>query len=320
MKKVVILHNRIENNTPDELDVLDQKELVSKACNSLGYAVETLTVGDHIKSDLEIVASSKPDIVFNLVEATWGKGELIYFAPAILNSYKIPYTGVPLDALFVSTNKVLAKKMMLKDKLPTAPFFAINEIHLLDPKKKYIVKPIWEEGSVGILEELIFTLADTNKINKIKGMSISQYFIEEFIEGREFNISIIAGENGPEVLPPAEMIFSEYFNDKPKIVGYKAKWDENSEEYKHTNRSFGTLENNPILKKKLVDICTKSWSVFNLHGYVRIDFRLDEWDNAYILEINGNPCIAPDSGFVAASEYAGYSRPQIIERILNDLN
>ena len=320
MKKVVILHNRIENNTPDELDVLDQKELVSKACNSLGYAVETLTVGDHIKSDLEIVASSKPDIVFNLVEATWGKGELIYFAPAILNSYKIPYTGVPLEALFVSTNKVLAKKMMLKDKLPTAPFFAINEIHLLDPKKKYIVKPIWEEGSVGILEELIFTLADTNKINKIKGMSISQYFIEEFIEGREFNISIIAGENGPEVLPPAEMIFSEYFNDKPKIVGYKAKWDENSEEYKHTNRSFGTLENNPILKKKLVDICTKSWSIFNLHGYVRIDFRLDEWDNAYILEINGNPCIAPDSGFVAASEYAGYSRPQIIERILNDLN
>ncbi|MRT92256.1 ATP-grasp domain-containing protein [Ancylomarina sp. 16SWW S1-10-2] len=320
MKKVTILHNRIENNTADELDVLDQKELVRKACSNLGYEVETLTVGDHIKNDLEIVASSKPDMVFNLVEATWGKGELIYFAPAILNSYKIPYTGIPLDALFVTTNKVLAKKMMLKDKLPTAPFFAINEIHLLDPQKIYIIKPIWEEGSVGILEELIFTLADTNKINIIKGVSVSQYFIEEFIEGREFNISILAGENGPEVLPPAEMIFSEYFNDKPKIVGYKAKWDEDSEEYKHTNRSFGTLDNNPILKKKLVDICTKSWKLFNLHGYVRIDFRLDEWDNPYILEVNGNPCIAPDSGFIAASEYAGYSRTQIIERILNDLN
>ncbi len=320
MKKVIILHNKIETNTPDELDVLDQKELVSKACISLGYEVKSLTVGDDIKDDLQIVASSKPDVVFNLVEATWGKGELIYFAPAILNAYKIPYTGVPLDALFITTNKVLAKKMMLKDNLPTAPFFALNEIQLLDPNKKYIVKPIWEEGSVGISEELIFTLADTDKVNRIKEMTNSQYFIEEFIEGREFNVSILAGEDGPEVLAPAEMIFSDYFNDKPKIVGYKAKWDETSEEYKQTNRSFGTLNDNPLLKKKLVDICIKSWEVFNLHGYVRIDFRVDEWDNAYILEINGNPCIAPDSGFIAASEQMGYSRTEIIKRILNDLN
>lgn len=320
MKKVIILHNRIETNTADELDVLDQQELVSKACNSLGYEVQSLTVGDDIKTDLAIVAAAQPDLVFNLVEATWGKGELIYFAPAILNAYKIPYTGVPLDALFITTNKVLAKKMMLKDQLPTAPFFTIDDIELLDSQKKYIVKPIWEEGSVGISEELIFTLADTDKVNRIKEMTISQYFIEEFIEGREFNVSILAGENGPEVLPPAEMIFSDYFNDKPKIVGYKAKWDETSEEYKQTNRSFGTLENNPLLKQTLVDICIKSWKAFNLHGYARIDFRVDECDNAYILEINGNPCIAPDSGFIAASESLGYTRPQIIERIINDLN
>jgi len=320
MKKVVILHNQIENNTPDELDVLAQKDLVSEACVSLGYEVKSLTVGDDIKNDLQIVATSKPDIVFNLVEATWGKGELIYFAPAILNALKIPYTGVPLDALFVTTNKVLAKKMMLKDQLPTAPFFAINEIHLLNPQKTYIAKPIWEEASVGISEDLIFTPSDSLKVNRIKKLAVSQYFIEEFIEGREFNVSILTGKNGPEVLPVAEIIFSEYFKHKPKIVGYKAKWDETSEEYKQTNRAFGTVDDNPLLKKKLIDICTKSWKVFNLHGYVRIDFRVDEPGNIYILEINGNPCIAPDSGFIAATEQLGYSKPEIIERILNDLN
>ena len=116
------------------------------------------------------------------------------------------------------------------------------------------------------------------------------------------------------------MIFSEYFNDKPKIVGYKAKWDETSEEFKQTNRAFGTLDAHPALKRNLIDICIKSWKVFNLHGYVRIDFRVDELDNIYILEINGNPCISPDSGFIAASECAGFSRREIIERILNDLN
>ena len=320
MKKVVILHNKIEKNTPDELDVLAQKDLVHKACVDLGFEVSISTLGEDLKSDLEKVSSSKPDIVFNLVETVWGLGELIYLAPAILNALKIPYTGVPLDALFITTNKVLAKKIMRQNKLSTAPFFAINEIHLLNPQKKYIVKPIWEEASVGISEDLIFTSADLEKVDKVKGLAVSQYFIEEFIDGREFNLSILAGNNGPEVLPPAEIIFSEYFMNRPKIVGYKAKWDETSEEYKQTNRSFETLDDNPELKNKLIDICAKSWNVFNLHGYVRIDFRVDEAGKIYILEINGNPCIAPDSGFIAASEQAGYSRTDVIKRILEDMN
>lgn len=320
MKKVAILHNRIESNTPDELDVLAQKNLVSDACINLGYEVVYFTIGDDLKTDILSLSQAKPDIVYNLVEATWGKGELIYLAPAILNAMRIPYTGVPLDALFITTNKVLAKRIMLQNELPTAPFFSIKEFHLLDPEKQYIAKPIWEEASVDISEDLIFRLSDKGKEKNIKQLSGSHYFIEEFIDGREFNVSILAGKNGPVVLQPAEMIFSEYFNDKPKIVGYKAKWDETSEEYKHSNRSFGTLDDEPELKNKLMDICIKSWKVFNLHGYARIDFRVDNIGNIYILEINGNPCIAPDSGFIAATELAGYSKESIIDSILNDLN
>lgn len=320
MKKIVILHNQLHNNTPDEIDVLAQRDLVMAACQSLGLSTETMTVGDDLKTDLEKVRSSNPDVVFNIVESTWGKGELIYFAPALLNAYKIPYTGVPLDALFVTTNKVLAKKMMRYKQLPTADFFSIDEINKLDPRKTYIVKPIWEEASVGINADSVFAATDIDAISRIAKLSGAQYFIEEFITGREFNVSILAGKNGPEVLYPAEMIFSSYYNDKPKVVGYKAKWDENSEEYNQTNRAFGTLENNLPLKNKLTDACLKSWETFNLHGYVRVDFRVDEMDNVHILEINGNPCISPDSGFVAAIEHAGYSHEMMIQRILEDLN
>lgn len=319
-QKIVILHNKILTSNPDELDVINQRDLVRSTCEKIGFEAVCLTVGNDLMGDIQIVKNENPNVVFNLVEATWGKGELIYFAPAILNSFKLPYTGVPLDALFVTTNKVLAKKLMRFNNLPTADLFEMNELENLDPHKTYIAKPIWEEASVGITADYIFKTSEKSKFEKIKQLPASHYFVEEFIDGREFNVSILGGKNGAEVLPPAEMIFSHYFNDKPKIVGYKAKWDESSEEYKQTNRAFGTLENQSILKEKLSDICRKSWKAFNLKGYVRIDFRVDENDNVYILEINGNPCIAPDSGFVAAIKYAGYTIELMMKRIVEDLN
>jgi len=318
--KIVILHNEIHNNTPDELDVLAQRDLVIDACLKMGLLVECMTVGDDIQADIQKVRENKPDAVFNLVESTWGKGELIYFAPAMLNALKIPYTGVPLDALFVTTSKVLAKKIMRLNNLPTADFFMLNEISKLNPSKTYIAKPIWEEASVGINADSVFTTSESQKLDSISKLSLAHFFIEEFIEGREFNVSMLAAKNGVEVLPPAEMIFSSYFDDKPKLVGYKAKWDENSEEFKQTNRAFGTLKNNSSLYHKLVDACLQSWKTFNLRGYVRVDFRVDNDENVYILEVNGNPCIAADSGFVAAIEYAGYNNEIMVKRILEELN
>jgi D-alanine-D-alanine ligase len=319
-KKIVILHNQVFSNNPDELDVINQRDLVKTACENLNYEVTCLTVGNNLLADLESVKIEKPDVVFNLVEAAFGIGELIYFAPAILNSFKIPYTGVPLDALFITTNKVLAKKIMRFNNLPTADFFSINELNQLDPLKTYIAKPIWEEASVGITEDFIFKISEKHKIEQIHKLHASHYFIEEFIDGREINVSLLASQNGVEVLPPAEILFSEYFKGKHKIVGYAAKWDENSEEYKQTNRFFGTLENNTVLKKRIIEICESCWKAFNLKGYARVDFRVDINDNIFILEINGNPCIADDSGFVAALKYAGYRVEDMVKRILEDLN
>jgi D-alanine-D-alanine ligase len=320
VNKIIILHNQIENNTQDELDVLDQRDLVKEVCQRLGYEVVSMTIGDDIQEDIKKVQAQKPNIVFNLVESSWGKGELLYFAPAVLNSLKIPYTGVPIDALFLSSNKVLAKKLMRLYNLPTADFFAVDEINKLDTTKTYIVKPIWEEASVDIDTDSVFKLNETEKLKKLTQLSSSHYFIEEYIDGREFNVSMIADKNGVEVLPPAEMIFSSFFDNKPRVVGYKAKWDENSEEFKQTNRSFGTLENNSLLKNRISEVCRESWKAFNLHGYARIDFRVDIKDNLYILEINGNPCIAPDSGFVAAIYFAGYDNETMVKRILEDIN
>jgi D-alanine-D-alanine ligase len=101
-------------------------------------------------------------------------------------------------------------------------------------------------------------------------------------------------------------------------LGYKAKWLVDSDEYQETKRAFGRLDSDPELEKKIRDLSLKIWDLFGLTGYARIDFRINKKCEPYILEVNGNPCISPDSGFVASVEEAGYSQKTMIERIIND--
>ncbi len=320
-KKVVILHNKIfDHSNPDEVDVLHQVQLVTEAYRELGYEAIPMELGFNIYEDLLKVKEFNPLFVFNLIESVFDKGELLYMGPAILNALQIPYTGNPLDALFVTTNKVLAKKTMGHFQIPTPEFLEVYETDKLVQHKKYIVKPIWEDGSVGLDEDSVFTTSDKQKIEKIKNLSSSHYFIEEFVEGREFNLSILGGKGKTDVLQPAEMIFKNFPEGKPKMLGYKAKWDESSVEYKNTVRSFETLNKSSRLYNSLKEICLSCWMSFHLKGYARVDFRVDKNENPYVIEINGNPCISPDSGFIAATHHAGYDSKAIIQRISEELN
>lgn len=318
MKKILILHNTVHGDAPDETDVLAQRDLVRESCLKLGYAVISMALGEDIAGDMRRIRETLPDLVFNLTEAVFGRSELLYLAPAMLESISIPFTGASAESLFLTTNKVLAKKMLRLQRLPTPDFFTLDEIDRLDGTKRYIAKPLGEEASVGISEALVFRPDEGEKSNKIGQLPARRYFIEEYIEGREFNISMLAKRQGMEILPPAEMLFGDYFKGRPKILGYKAKWDKNSPEYRESQRVFGTLKKDSILEKELLDVCRSCVELFGLRGYARVDLRVDQAGRIYILEINGNPCIAPDSGFVAALHEAGYGIESMIQRIIED--
>jgi D-alanine-D-alanine ligase len=144
-------------------------------------------------------------------------------------------------------------------------------------------------------------------------------FAEDYVDGREFNLSVLAGaagSSGPQVLPPAEIDFSAFPENKPRIVGYKAKWEAGSFEYEHTPRRFAFPQSDGRLLDRLRDLALGGWAVLGLAGYARVDFRVDRAGEPWILEINANPCLSPDAGFAAALEPAGLSFDQAIERIL----
>jgi D-alanine-D-alanine ligase len=178
---------------------------------------------------------------------------------------------------------------------------------------------VWEDGSLGITGDSVFTFTP-DYLPKLKAYDDTHWLIQDYIDGREFNISILNGENGPEVMPPAEMIFHSHWHDKPKIVDFRAKWEAGTFEYENTVRRFPGNKLNPTLKKRIDDIAIQCWHIFDLKGYARVDMRIDENDIPYVIEVNANPCMSPDSGLVAATIEAGLPFTVVLQRIINDLN
>ncbi|MRR18937.1 hypothetical protein EG827_01960 [bacterium] len=319
MKRCLILFNEpAPDALPDELDVLDQVNFIESALQKLGYDVSRKGITDDFMNEIARIADEGHEFIFNLVESVDSKAEILYFVPALLNMHHIPYTGCPVEATFVTASKVLARRFMKANGIPVAGGYKVSEAASLVQGRKYILKPVWEDGSLGITEESVFTFNGTPP-GILKDKNDHHWFIEDFIEGREFNVSVKAGPGGPEMLPPAEMIFLDYPDDVPRIVSYKAKWVENTFQYDNSRRRFPDDLSDRLLKniREAVFAC---WHTFDLKGYARVDMRTDSDENVYVLEVNANPCISPDSGFISAAIHAGYTHEEIISHIISDLN
>jgi D-alanine-D-alanine ligase len=269
--------------------------------------------------EVALLSADKPDFVFNLVESIKNKGELNYFVPALLNMYSIPYSGNSLEAIFFTTSKTITSRMLKEAGINNPGSYRPSELHLLKPGNMYIVKPVWEDGSLGITADSVFECKPGFE-DRLRGKDDSHWFIEDFIDGREFNISVLAGENGPEVLPPAEIVFRDYDEGRPRIVDFKAKWEMGSFEFENTIREFPGSGLTPEFTGRLMETAASCWRLFGLKGYARVDVRADSKGNIFVIEINANPCISPDGGFVAATKKAGYPFTEVLKRIINDLN
>lgn len=318
-RDVVFLHERIpENPNRDELDVLRQVRYIRQALIRMGYTTSVLPFSLNLEEVARELKRRDPGIVFNLVEALERTGQLLHFAPALLDHLKIPYTGSDAEALFITTNKILAKKYLRWLGIPTCDWYTLDELDRLRPDVTYILKPICEDGSLGIHETCVFTVKTDAFIEDLRRMDKRAFFIETYIDGREFNLSVLGGAKGPQVMPPAEILFTDYPENKPKVVGYAAKWTEDSFEYSHTPRTFRFGKREGRLLEELEILALRCWNEFGLKGYGRVDFRVDTANRPFVLEINCNPCIAPESGFVAAAKRAGVTFSEVVERILED--
>jgi D-alanine-D-alanine ligase len=319
LKKALIIHQHLpENAPPDEMDVLEQALAIQNSILEFGYESKLFQVTLNLGELYDEILHHQPDVVFNLVETLNGHGRLIHLVAALLESMYIPFTGCGQHALNITTGKVIAKEEMLRFGIPTASFFTSDQVTKLANGKKYILKPEWEDASVGITDEKVVTTENASRILfKANQTGIRDWFFEEYIDGREFNVTMLEGKQGWKIFSPAEILFVDYPDDKPKILGYESKWAGESFEYNNTPRTFEIAKNDQDLICHLKEISKKCIDVFKLRGYARVDFRVDHKNNPFVLEVNANPCISPDAGFYAACSNEGLTYSDIIRNIID---
>jgi D-alanine-D-alanine ligase len=322
--KAVVLHSDVPAEAgADEKDALVQAAVVSSALSELGYEPITIPFSLNVARIIDILRDLRPLFVFNLVETMAGQGSLIHVAPSILDFLNIPYTGARTEATFLTSNKVLAKQMLNAAGIATPPLFLPHENyagHFVEGT--YIIKAVWEHASTWLHEDSIIHARDLHELREATASRQKQLgmacFAEAFIEGRELNLSLLAGDGGPHVLPPAEIRFDDFPPGKVRVVDYLSKWVEDSFEYHHTPRCFDFPKEDEPLLDQLKALALQCWQVFGLRGYARVDFRIDNTGRPWVLEVNTNPCLSPDGGFYAAVERSGLSFAQAIERIIRD--
>lgn len=318
--KIVILHGDIAKDAgPDEQDTLVQAAFVAEGLEKLGHEPLRVPVSLNLEKLRDDLSRLRPAVVFNLVESLAGRGSLVHVVPALLDALGIPCTGAGTEALFVTSNKLLTKERLIGAGLPTAPWLAGTDgSDDAFTKGRWIVKSVWEHASLGLDEDSVLFAASRQEIADEMALRKQNLggacFAEKYIDGREFNVSLLAGD----ALPPAEILFDAYPAGKIRVVGYRAKWEEGSFEYAATRRSFSFSGDDEPLLERLVQISLQCWRVFSLRGYARVDFRVDEAGNPWILEVNANPCLSPDAGFLAAAARAGLSLPDVLRRILDE--
>jgi len=319
--RIAVIHNPPVKGKPDSEDVVRQLEFVLDTLAGSGHDPLPVPFMDGIQGALSLtrqLSLLNPAVAFNLVEALGDDSGNHPAAAAFLDVMNIAYTGSPYEVLVTTTNKLTTKAILRSSGIVTPEWYVYeNSPEIPSVTLPCIVKPAQEDASVGIHDSSVFHDAElfTKGLRKM-ALQYGCLLIEEYIEGREFNISILEDEKGkPEVLPPAEILFRNWPEGKPRIVNYSAKWDNTTFEFHNTVREFPSPED-PVLST-VSDIALQCWNSFGLRGYARVDMRVDVEGTVHVIEINANPCISPDAGFIAAADHAGLSAREVMARILS---
>ncbi|MFZ2656679.1 MAG: ATP-grasp domain-containing protein [Victivallales bacterium] len=301
-----------------EVAVKNEADIVYDTLVKMGHNPALMAVSG-IEANIAEINDFSPELIFNLCEGFHGQSKHEMHIAALWEILGIPYSGNKPITLGISQNKVLAKNIFMANGIPTPEFEVFDKV----PEKTHlgfplIVKPSNEDASLGISQNSLVTGMDSLRTSA--SALLEKYrepvLVEKFIEGREFNVSVIGGKPA-KALEISEIDFTALDGDTPKITGYESKWLEDHPLYRKTP-SVCPAKISPGLKKKLVTTALEVYEVLMGKDYGRVDFRVDARENIFVLEFNPNPDISPGAGFSKSLAASGLNFEHFLKKIIKD--
>jgi D-alanine-D-alanine ligase len=316
--KVAVVYNRSQHvinlfgTLSQEKIAVRRVKRIADALKKGGHQVKVIEGGKNFVEQLEdfmprVLKGERPGMVFNLSYGIQGEARYTHI-PSILEMVGIPYVGSGPLAHSLALDKVVAKMLFRQQGIPT-PNFSVLEgprFEVPDIPFPLIVKPKNEAVSFGLR-----IVNSEQELRAGAQVIFDEYnqpvLVEEFIEGREINIGLL-GNNPPECLPPVELLFG----DGPTIY----TWEDKT---KRSGREIGLSCPAKISDDQLEEarkVARGAFTALGLCDCARVDMRLDNQGNLYVLEVNSLPALGEHASYPAAALQAGLHYDQLINRFV----
>jgi D-alanine-D-alanine ligase len=300
----------------------DEIDAIIEALQARGYTVKGVNLAESFDTLLGALRSFKPDAVFNLVE--WFNDLPVQeaYIAGLFSLMGIQYTGATPGCLLTCQRKFRTKVLLEAQGVPTPEYTLIREMPIpqdVDAQYPVIVKPAREDASGGIDRDAVcHEHAELElQVAKVLAQYKQPALIERYIEGREIHVAIL-GNDPPEVLPLLEMEFDESEGDewRPKILTYEAKWDPLSPDFYALDVQVPAKGLPRQLGNRIREVALQAYKITECRDYARVDIRVEEDGEAYVLEVNPNPNLAEGTGFMLCAEKSGRTFEGTIDEIV----
>jgi D-alanine-D-alanine ligase len=293
---------------------------VATALRRGGHKVSVLGLYGDLRKLINGLTRRKPELVFNLMEQ-FGDN-LLGAVPLVgtLDLLGVPYTGGGPGEYYLQEDKALTKKLLAFDHIAYPDFAVFSRTAEMETGGKLrmplFVKPLRMDASIGIgASSLVHSTQELmERVREIHQKVNDSALVEEFIAGREFYVGVV-GNHDPVAFPPIEMDFSGMPVGAPHVVDSKAKWDHTSDEYKGTKAVVADLPDD--LRAKLQRVALDAYRALRVRDYGRIDLRLTEAGQVYVIEVNASCYLEKSGEFAAGASAAGIDYTALINRIVD---
>lgn len=308
-----------QDNDLSEREFLKQIDSIKSVLKKKYCHVETLAINSNVRNAIKQITNIAPDVIYNFVESVEGNTNYESYIAGVFDLLGIQYSGNSSMTLGNCLIKSKAKQILVSNGIRTPKHF-VAEVNELPDKDKFnlnfpvILKLLREDASIGISEFSVVNNYEEmcNRLNYLFASFNQEILIEEYINGRELNVAIL----GNKILPISEITFDTLPDGLPKIVTYEAKWSADSVYFKSTIPKC-PAKLNAKLEERIKKMAWEAFDALECRDYARVDIRLNSRNVPYVIEINPNPDISPDTGFVRSAAAAGISYEELLFTIIS---